>query len=113
MPLTKEAQDNWGLAILYSSIGTMYQMKEEMDKAFEFYEKSIQVSKEIGNKEVLAISYTNISSIHYYNGNIQDAIDWGEKGLDLAQEANTVLSIRNASDVLYNAYRQDANCCRA
>jgi len=109
----EETKDNWGLASCYFNIGNLLNEMLEYDKAVEYLGNSIKISKEIGDKQGLAKSYTRLSSIDFQKGNVDGAIDWGLQGLNLAQEVGAVLAIRNASDVLYKAYKSSGQLEKA
>ncbi|MBZ0241705.1 MAG: tetratricopeptide repeat protein [Bacteroidales bacterium] len=57
-----------GMAIVLANIGNVYRGNNEMDKAFEFFEKSLKISKFIGYKEGAALAYYYMGVAHQVNG---------------------------------------------
>jgi PAS domain S-box-containing protein len=75
LKIMEEVGDKNGIAILLSSLGTLYKDKgvsfletsmrqEYFQKALEFYNKSLSIYEEIGNKSGIAYSFADISFIY-------------------------------------------------
>jgi tetratricopeptide (TPR) repeat protein len=57
LSLREKLGDQLGKAIVLANIGNIYRDKSQHDKAFEFYEKSLKISKFIGYKDGIALAY--------------------------------------------------------
>jgi tetratricopeptide (TPR) repeat protein len=64
--------------LIHSSLG---------DKSsLQFYEESLSLAEEVGNKELAANAMEKIGSVHFRQGNVVKALGYLEKSLKLNEE---------------------------
>lgn len=65
--------------ILFSSfnnIGIIYGDQGDYNKAVEYYLKSLEIIKELGDNKGMSACYTNIGNVHFCQGNYDSAIKY-------------------------------------
>ena len=60
--------------------------KGEWDKALEFYEKSLEIKEELGDKHGISSSYNNLGSLYSDKGEWDKALEFYEKSLEIKEE---------------------------
>lgn len=80
---TKLGVYNSNTATVCNNIANLYAEKKLYEKAIEWYQKDIEISKKISRKENtnIAITYNNIGLIYYEQGIPTVALDWYEKAI--------------------------------
>ncbi|OHD10377.1 MAG: hypothetical protein A2086_02270 [Spirochaetes bacterium GWD1_27_9] len=78
---------------LYHSIGIIEQKQGEIDKALDYYNKSLKISQEIGYKLGISYSYGQIGNIYYQKGEYEESIKFYNKSLKISQEIGYKLGI--------------------
>jgi tetratricopeptide (TPR) repeat protein len=73
-------------AKLFNAKGRIYWLKSELDKALEFYEKGLVLSKAVGNKHLIALSLNNIGTYYYSSDDISSALEYYTKSLEIKEE---------------------------
>ncbi|MFQ5979232.1 MAG: tetratricopeptide repeat protein [Candidatus Heimdallarchaeota archaeon] len=58
----------------------------EIDQAMEYFEQSLAIRQEMGNKHDVAVSLQNIGVMHDYKGNKDKSIEYHERALKLFRE---------------------------
>ena len=69
------------LSAALNNIGFIYEHQGKINKALEYYLKSLKADEEIGNKEGIAMSLNNIALIYYYQNDIDKAMEYHQKSL--------------------------------
>jgi tetratricopeptide (TPR) repeat protein len=90
----KQCGDTKNLTISYERLGSIHQALGEVDKALEFFELDIELTKELYEsnpkneslKNGLAISYERLGSIHQALGEVDKALEFFELEVDLFKE---------------------------
>lgn len=67
------------LADAYNQIARTYYYKEELPKAWEFFNKAAQIRFKLGDEQQIAASYNNFALIELRQGNLEEARDYLEK----------------------------------
>ena len=67
LSLREKLGDQLGKAIVLANIGNIYRDKSQLDKAFEFYEKSLKISEFIGYKDGIALAYYYMGAARQMN----------------------------------------------
>ncbi len=70
----------------YNNIGYVYKTQGNLEKALEWYNKSLKIRHEIGDKYGLANSYNNIGLIYNNWGNVSRAVEFFEKSSQIQNE---------------------------
>ncbi|MFX0062775.1 MAG: tetratricopeptide repeat protein [Candidatus Hermodarchaeota archaeon] len=68
--------------------GTIYRLKGELDQALTFFQQSLALSKEFGNKRGIAESLHNIGNIYYLKGRLNPGLDYYQQALVLCEQIN-------------------------
>ncbi len=71
-----KAKSNGYIAKTYNQIGLVYRDQGAMDKALDYYMKSLKIYETLGNKKGLSECYNNIGNIHFdISGTIDDSLN--------------------------------------
>lgn len=73
-------------SVAFNNIGSVLYYKGEINKSFDYQEKSLQIRRDIGDKRGLAESYANIGSSYSFIGDTVKALDYNLKGVNIAEE---------------------------
>ena len=92
--LCEKKQDKSNLAVTYSRIGDILVHQGNLNKALTYFEKDIELSKElhlaypsnVSFKNGLAISYEKLGETHSSLGNLDKALTYFEKDIELSKE---------------------------
>lgn len=88
-----------------NNIGYVYKQQGNIAKALEWYNKSLKIREEIGNKYGIANSLNNIGRIYNIQGDIRKAIECYDKSLKIQNEIGdkqgASISINNIG-LIYN-----------
>ncbi len=60
----------------YGNLGIVYQTRGDLDKAIEYYEKSLVINQELGRKEGVAIQYNNLGRVYRTRGDQGKTIEF-------------------------------------
>ena len=69
-----------------NNIGYIYDNQGDIPNALYYYEKSLKIEEELGDKQGIAISLNNIGSIYIFQDNFPKALDYLERSLNLYEE---------------------------
>lgn len=70
-------------AEIYFNLGTVFHMSGEWEDAIEYYEKSLGISKKLGDIHHMALTYNNLGSIYDGKGEHKKAIEYYERNLEI------------------------------
>ena len=78
-------RDNGVQAFLYTSLGALFHMKAQYDKALDYYSKALAISEKVlGPKHPLvAHSMNNLGVVHWNKGNFENALMYHHKSLSI------------------------------
>lgn len=82
-----EQRDQW-LAHIYIHLGRAHLYYKNLDKAVDFFEKSLELNKELyGEKSIeTANSYDQLSITHSYTNNYPAVLDYSDKSLEIYEK---------------------------
>jgi adenylate cyclase len=90
----------------YSIMGTSNAIKSNYPKALDYYQRSLKIFQEIGNKKGSAGIINNIGNIYNYQGDYPKSLDYFQRSLKIFQElgnkSGSALAIGNIGNI-YNA----------
>ncbi len=70
-------------------MGLLYDDAGDFEKALEYYQKSLEIRKEIDNKKGIASCYTNLGVLYLHNsGDVKTALDYYFKAMTIYEELN-------------------------
>ena len=123
LKLYEEIGDNNGMALSFNNIGLIYYNQASaaksrqdivgsdslINKAIEYYIKSLKIQEEIGDKEGMAYSFKNIGAIYYKNNVLSKAKSYIEKGYKLSKELGYPEYIEKCAGWLKKVYEKQGN----
>lgn len=92
------------LAEAINNIGYYYDMQGDVPKALSFYNKSLKIKKEVGDKEGVAVALHNIGHVYLLQGNISYALECFRKSLKLHEEVGNKSGIAASLHSLGGVY---------
>jgi tetratricopeptide (TPR) repeat protein len=93
-----------GMALTLNNIGYFYDKQNASKKAFDFYERSLKIRKEIDDQQGVAESLTNLGAIYLQENNASKALEYGLKSLDISKKLGYPEYIKRASNLLREVY---------
>ncbi|MCA2716909.1 MAG: tetratricopeptide repeat protein [Microcystis sp. M169S2] len=82
----QEEQTNWKYTASLTSLGNAYYFLGEYQKAIEFYQQSLAITREIGDRRGEAASYNNLGNVYNSLGEYQKAIEFHQQSLAIERE---------------------------
>lgn len=95
-----------GLTLPLKNIGNIFFDQGELDSAEFYFEKAIEISFSIEDKDGIANAWGNLAKIYREKGQFGKAEDYGIKAYDLSHEVGDVRLIRSTSSLLSELYEQ-------
>jgi tetratricopeptide (TPR) repeat protein len=87
------------------SLGLAYSHLGQVEKAIEYYEQALVISREIGDRRNEGNHLGNLGSAYYHLGQVEKAIQYYEQALVIAREIGDRRGEGNALSNIGNAYR--------
>lgn len=69
----------------YSNIGQVYDIMGDPDKAFEYFQKALNINRSFGNELGTATQLNNIGGIYQRKGNLPRALEHYQEALDILE----------------------------
>ncbi len=95
-----------GIAKAHVNMGIAYQFKEEYDSALVHYNQGLEIFEFSNDENGIAMTLENIGSLYLIINRVNDAIKFGERALFLAKKNGATMAQRNASQLLFQAYKE-------
>ncbi|MCB9198071.1 MAG: tetratricopeptide repeat protein [Flavobacteriales bacterium] len=74
------------LGTIFNNTGYIHKQQGDLPTALNYYDKSLKLREELGDKEGMANSYNNIGIIHRNQGDLLLALDYYDKSLEILEE---------------------------
>jgi len=74
------------VGLFCNELGVIHKARGDYAAALEWYQKSVALKEELGDKAGLATSFNNIASVHYARGDYAAALEWYQKSVALKEE---------------------------
>jgi tetratricopeptide (TPR) repeat protein len=74
------------MGITLGNIGIVHADKGEYDKALEYYDKSLKIEEELGDKRGMGDTLNNIGIVHLNKGEYDTALEYYDKSLKIQEE---------------------------
>lgn len=113
LSLREKIQDKRACAWSYQSLGQTELKLKNFEEALLYEEKALKLSKEVGDRYTEANANSIMSSILINQQKIDQAIPYGEIALKMGAELKIPVILREASLVLYQAYKIKGNFNKA
>lgn len=85
------------ISVSFNSIGNLYLMSKQYEKAIDYFEKSVQLENELGNTLRLAVNYGNIGKCFEAQGKFAQALENYRISLDYNEQID-----HDMGRVIYN-----------
>ncbi len=90
------------LAAAYNWLGSTYDEKDNSDNALFYYDKSLRLAIELGDKKIEADDLNNLAWIFQKKGELDKALNYYEKSLSLSSEKDKANVYNNIAMVYYD-----------
>jgi signal transduction histidine kinase/ActR/RegA family two-component response regulator len=87
-----------------NNLGNVFREKGEYNKAIDFYEESLRLSSNLGDKNLIAVIQKNIGITYKLTGEYAKAIDFLRKSKDLTEQIRLIAVHKEALEQLSDAY---------
>jgi len=105
LKIKEKLGDEAGISGSLNNIGVVYDDQGDRAKAIEYHTQSLKIKEKLGDKVGIAASLNNIGSMYNDQGDYAKAIEYSTRALSIAQEIGIVTETKDASQVLWRAYR--------
>ena len=86
MEYKKKVVDVYGMGTTFNNIGVVFEHTGDLDKALEFYNKSLEIKKRTGDRQGTALALNNIAGAHEFKGELNLALSAFKESLRLRKE---------------------------
>ena len=97
-------ENQWKFSASLTSLGNAYDSLGEYQQAIDYYQQSLVIAQEIGDRSGIATSFNNLGNAYYSLGEYNKAIDYYQQSLVIAQEIGDRSGIATSFNNLGNAY---------
>lgn len=97
------------LSACYNNIGIVNSYLSNYPKALEFYQKTLKIAEELGDKKQIAPCYLNIAYLFSDQGNYNSVLEYLQKSLAIYQELNDKDGIADCCNNIGGAYLSLSN----
>jgi tetratricopeptide (TPR) repeat protein len=101
------------LAGALNNIGSIYDNKGETSLALEYYQKSLKIYKEIGDKKGVANCFNNIAFVYDNQGDISNALDYQYNSLKIREQIGDKIGQANSFNNIGFIYDNQGDVSRA
>jgi tetratricopeptide (TPR) repeat protein len=95
---------NTYLAVALNNIGFIYQSQGDIPKALEYFDRSLKIEEELGNKKGISTSLNNLGAICKNQGDIPRALEYLGKSLKIEEELGNKKGISTSLNNLGTIY---------
>ena len=78
--------DRAGEGKAYCNLGNAYNSLGDFQKAIEYHERHLKISKKVGDRAGEGIAYGNLGNAYHSLGDFQQAIEYHERHLKISKE---------------------------
>ncbi|MES2397731.1 MAG: tetratricopeptide repeat protein [Bacteroidota bacterium] len=97
------------LALALNNIGYIYRDQGDSPLALEYYQKSLKIQEEMGDKKGTAITLNNIGYIYDNQGDILIALEYYKKSLKIVEEMGYAQGIANSFKNIGGIYEKQGD----
>lgn len=113
LKIKEELNDKNGIGTSLGNIGILYRNQEKFNLAHTYFARSLANYEEISDHKGIASSLNNSGMTYLRQKNYQDAIDFSSRALSIAERVEVATEIKDAANILYNAYKASGNNSKA
>jgi len=96
------------LGSIYSYIGGDYDNLGDLDNALLYYDRQLEIARDLNDKEGESEALNNIAGIYVKQGNYDKALEYYNKSLQLTSEPSSIATIYNNIATVYSG-KGDSN----
>jgi len=105
LAIREESNNQYGIAQSLGNLGGIFRIQGKIEEAMEYHQKSLVIRQKLKNNQGISSSMNAIALNFIEQKKYRQAILYGNSALELGQEAKRVVTIRDASKALYEAYK--------
>ena len=94
------------MATTLGNIGIIYEAQDEIDVARDYYQKSLSLYQELGDKRGMGVAYNNLALMAYRNEDNTKSLDYNLKSLDYRLSIKDMLGVANSYNNIGLVYRK-------
>ncbi|MFY0673402.1 MAG: tetratricopeptide repeat protein [Bacteroidia bacterium] len=106
MQLLTATRNSRGQAQMFNNIGITHYELGRPKKALIYYEKSLAIKREIGDKRAIGLSLHNIGDAYFELEKYDKALEHGTEALEISRETRRVDDIQRFSFSLYRVFNE-------
>jgi tetratricopeptide (TPR) repeat protein len=95
----KKAQSLDDYAVVYSLLGTIYRTLGNLDQAYVYYMKSLDIELKIGSTDDISTAYNNLGTYYFGKSQYQKALEFYEKSLSYQKESKKGVTYNNLAEL--------------
>ena len=95
------------LSMAINNIGYMHRIRGNIIEALEYYQESLRLDREIGNKSGEGTSLNNLAIIHRMQGDYDKALEYFLASLELSKESDRATTLNNIGLVYFYKKQYD------
>jgi tetratricopeptide (TPR) repeat protein/two-component sensor histidine kinase len=96
-----------------NSIGVSYAIRDDADRAIEYFTNCLEIKREIGDKKGVSASLGNIGLIYKGKGDYENAIDYSRQSLEIDEERGDLIGIGSSLNNLGIIYFETGDYSRS
>jgi tetratricopeptide (TPR) repeat protein len=101
--------NRYSQSLILNNIGTVNFSQKNYEKAEEVYLKSLEICREIDDREGEAIALSNLGELFTDKGDFKNGVDYNQKALTICQEIGSDWGEMSARSILAWGYRELTN----
>jgi tetratricopeptide (TPR) repeat protein len=100
-------------AAYLNNVGFIYNNKGEIDTALSFFNKSLEIKKEINDLSGMAFGYSNLGYIFHNKGNTDKALEYYLKSLEMGEKAKDKVAAANSLNNIAGIFENKGDILKA
>ena len=111
--LAETSGNKYSMTVALNTQGVSFAIRGELDKAIEYFTRSLKIEEELGNKKGIAYSLNNIGVIYREQGDYAKAIDYYTRSLKIKEELGDKKGIAATLNNIGNIYQYQGDYVKA
>ncbi|KAA3600854.1 MAG: tetratricopeptide repeat protein [Calditrichaeota bacterium] len=104
LELSQKIEDKRRIAKSNHSLGWLFDLQGDSNKAVEFYEKSLKISEELGNKRQISKTVRNMGIVYEVKGDYVKAMEFYEKDIKFCEKNGDKRGVSKTVGNMGNVY---------
>lgn len=102
-----------GISRSYSNMGDVYKDLGEYDSSLFYFKESLKLQEELDDRFTMANTYLNLGHLMVFQSKDKQGVEYYKKSLEIAEDVEALLLVSNASEALYEFYKNQGNSALA